>query len=78
MNYLVSLCFKILLKKVIQITPKTLQDLEFETVLHQKTPNDGKWNLMIGDTVLVQWDGPKRYPFKCNWGGKLVANELVS
>ena len=50
----------------------------FETVLNQKSPDQSKWNLMIGDTVLVQWDGPKRYPFKCNWGGKSAVKEPLS
>lgn len=33
---------------------------------------DDYWRVEPGDVVLIHCDGPKKYPLKCNWGGKHI------
>jgi hypothetical protein len=46
----------------------------FDTGLtvNKQTPDQSAWNLRVGDVVLIDCEGPKRYPFRCNWGGKWI------
>jgi hypothetical protein len=41
----------------------------FERWLSSKTRVED-WCVRTGDVVLIHCDGPKKYPLKCNWGGK--------